>query len=99
MEHLKERLSGKSKLTIGYGHVGDSNLHVNISSETHSQELLSLIEPFIFDWTGEILHTALFILTNGYVFTMYYLYCINTVAVYQCCSPPLYMSLYNCAYT
>ena len=38
----------------GFGHIGDSNLHVTIVSDTHSQELMELIEPFIFDWTGEI---------------------------------------------
>ena len=28
------------------------NLHLNISGETHSKELLNMIEPFVFEWTG-----------------------------------------------
>ena len=54
VEVLKQRLSGKSQVVHGFGHIGDSNLHVTIVSDTHSQELMELIEPFIFDWTGEI---------------------------------------------
>jgi len=29
------------------------NLHLNIVGESHSLELLGLIEPFLFDWTGK----------------------------------------------
>ncbi len=28
------------------------NLHLNVIGETHSEELLGLIEPFLYDWTG-----------------------------------------------
>ena len=30
------------------------NLHLNLVGETHSTELLNLIEPFVFDWTGTL---------------------------------------------
>jgi FAD/FMN-containing dehydrogenase len=53
VEVLKQRLSGKSQVVHGFGHIGDSNLHVTIVSDTHSQELMELIEPFIFDWTAK----------------------------------------------
>ena len=29
------------------------NLHLNIVGDSHSTELLNLIEPFVFDWTGK----------------------------------------------
>ena len=28
------------------------NLHLNVVGEGHSTELLGLLEPFVFDWTG-----------------------------------------------
>ena len=31
------------------------NLHLNVVGDTHSTELLNLIEPFVFDWTGTIM--------------------------------------------
>lgn len=30
------------------------NLHLNAVGETHSNELLQLIEPYVFEWTGII---------------------------------------------
>lgn len=37
---------------IGYGHVGDGNLHLNVAAEKFTVEATGLIEPFIFEWTG-----------------------------------------------
>lgn len=36
---------------IGYGHCGDSNLHLNITSPVYDKRLFSLLEPFIYEWT------------------------------------------------
>jgi D-2-hydroxyglutarate dehydrogenase len=36
---------------IGYGHCGDSNLHLNITSPVYDENLFSLLEPFIYEWT------------------------------------------------
>lgn len=52
VELLKERLMGKALIVIGYGHIGDGNLHVNVTSDGFSREVLNLIEPFIFDCAG-----------------------------------------------
>ena len=52
VELLKERLAGKALIVIGYGHIGDGNLHVNVTSDGFSREVLDLIEPFIFDYAG-----------------------------------------------
>ena len=59
MEVLRDRLAGKSKRIIGYGHIGDSNLHLSVASDADSPELRELIEPFVFEWTGEgvLVHT------------------------------------------
>ena len=37
---------------MGYGHVGDGNLHLNISAKEYSDELFRQIEPFVYEWTA-----------------------------------------------
>lgn len=39
---------------VGYGHVGDSNLHLNVSSPEFDPHILSLIEPFVFDYVASV---------------------------------------------
>jgi D-2-hydroxyglutarate dehydrogenase len=36
----------------GYGHLGDGNLHLNISAPSYSEELRQQIEPFVYEWTA-----------------------------------------------
>eukprot|EP00878_Enallax_costatus_P027882 GHUV01030067.1.p2 GENE.GHUV01030067.1~~GHUV01030067.1.p2 ORF type:complete len:122 (+),score=13.79 GHUV01030067.1:244-609(+) len=39
---------------VGYGHVGDGNLHLNVSSPTgYSKELEQVLEPFVYEWTAQ----------------------------------------------
>ena len=52
VEEVRERCSGSALCTVGYGHLGDGNLHLNVISPSHSTELLGLIEPYIFERTG-----------------------------------------------
>jgi D-2-hydroxyglutarate dehydrogenase len=38
---------------VGYGHVGDGNLHLNISAPGgYSSDLEQLLEPFVYEWTA-----------------------------------------------
>jgi D-2-hydroxyglutarate dehydrogenase len=38
---------------VGYGHVGDGNLHLNVSSPSgYNKELESALEPFVYEWTA-----------------------------------------------
>ena len=39
-------------LSLSTHYSSSGNLHLNIIGETHSEELLNLIEPYVFDWTG-----------------------------------------------
>ncbi|XP_061651544.1 D-2-hydroxyglutarate dehydrogenase, mitochondrial [Phyllopteryx taeniolatus] len=48
---MRARLGGRAKSVIGYGHVGDGNLHLNITSPTRDAALLAAIEPFVYEWT------------------------------------------------
>jgi D-2-hydroxyglutarate dehydrogenase len=39
---------------VGYGHVGDGNLHLNVSSSSgYSDQLEQLLEPFVYEWTAQ----------------------------------------------
>lgn len=52
VEAMRDRLQGKAKV-MGYGHVGDGNIHLNISAAQYSKELYDLIEPFVYEYTSQ----------------------------------------------
>ena len=41
------------KSCVAYGHMGDGNLHLNLTSEKYDEKMLGLIEPWIFEWTRQ----------------------------------------------
>jgi len=50
---MRERLEGKGATrVVGYGHVGDGNMHLNITTPEYSQEVMDGIEPFLYEWTS-----------------------------------------------
>lgn len=49
---MREHLRDRAKSVVGYGHVGDGNLHLNITSPTKDPDLLASIEPFVYEWTA-----------------------------------------------
>lgn len=44
---------GSAANVVAYGHLGDGNLHLNISTEQYSDSILSKIEPFVYEWTSK----------------------------------------------
>jgi len=51
-EHLKSKglLNDKAvKYVIGYGHVGDGNLHLNVIADAYTPEIQNALEPFIYE--------------------------------------------------
>ncbi|EGG13922.1 Putative actin interacting protein [Cavenderia fasciculata] len=54
VEVMREKLKDKAVVT-GFGHVGDGNLHLNISTpkQKYSKEFLSNIEPFVYEYTSQ----------------------------------------------
>ncbi|GAX81645.1 hypothetical protein CEUSTIGMA_g9073.t1 [Chlamydomonas eustigma] len=56
VEAVQQRLASQLPhrqdiLTLGYGHVGDGNLHLNVSVPSgYSQEVQEVLEPFIYEW-------------------------------------------------
>ncbi|KAK3269045.1 D-2-hydroxyglutarate dehydrogenase, mitochondrial [Cymbomonas tetramitiformis] len=52
VEDMRVRLGDKGHV-VGYGHLGDGNLHLNISCPTYTPEVEAMIEPFVYEWTSE----------------------------------------------
>lgn len=41
-------------VVVGYGHVGDGNLHLNVSSPSgYDKALEQVLEPFVYEWTAQ----------------------------------------------
>lgn len=38
---------------MGYGHLGDGNLHLNVSAPQYDDAILGEIEPFVYEWTSK----------------------------------------------
>ena len=50
VEECRDRVGDKGT-TIGYGHLGDGNLHLNILVNKFNDEMESLLEPWIYERT------------------------------------------------
>lgn len=53
VEETRDRVGGMA-YTVGYGHLGDGNLHLNCVADAYSDELSSRIEPFVYERTAEL---------------------------------------------
>ncbi|PIA55903.1 hypothetical protein AQUCO_00700314v1 [Aquilegia coerulea] len=51
VEKMRIRLGQRAKV-LGYGHLGDANLHLNISTPEYDDTVLAQIEPFVYEWTS-----------------------------------------------
>ncbi|PGH30195.1 hypothetical protein GX50_07060 [[Emmonsia] crescens] len=38
---------------LGYGHMGDSNLHLNVAVRQYSKDVEKLIEPWVYEWIAK----------------------------------------------
>ena len=58
VQDIRQRVAD-SGITLGYGHVGDFNLHLNVSYDRYNhddgyEKLEKILEPYIFDYLKEI---------------------------------------------
>ncbi|EDQ89466.1 uncharacterized protein MONBRDRAFT_25135 [Monosiga brevicollis MX1] len=53
VEAMRPRVADLATRCVGFGHLGDGNLHLNITSPTASEELFAQIEPFVYEFTRE----------------------------------------------
>ncbi len=60
VEDMRKRLGEKGamgngiKSVVGYGHIGDGNLHINIVADSYDPKIEALIEPYIYEWTSKV---------------------------------------------
>ncbi|XP_010679807.2 D-2-hydroxyglutarate dehydrogenase, mitochondrial isoform X2 [Beta vulgaris subsp. vulgaris] len=52
VDEMRTRLGHPAKV-VGYGHLGDGNLHLNITSPQYDDAILAQIEPFVYEWTSK----------------------------------------------
>jgi len=41
------------RAVVGYGHMGDSNLHLNVSTRYYDKRVEETLEPFVYEWIAE----------------------------------------------
>ncbi|KAH8163193.1 hypothetical protein CIB48_g5053 [Xylaria polymorpha] len=39
---------------VGYGHMGDCNLHLNVAARRYDKRVEEVLEPFVYEWIGKI---------------------------------------------
>lgn len=54
VERCRERMGKLATCTVGYGHIGDSNLHLNVTVPEYSKEIMELLEPWLQEETGKV---------------------------------------------
>lgn len=47
---MRERMEPLGATVVGYGHLGDGNLHLNVSAPSYDSKFLSVIEPYVYEW-------------------------------------------------
>eukprot|EP01147_Barroeca_monosierra_P004206 gene4206-6552_t len=52
VDAMRSRVKNIATRCVGYGHVGDGNLHLNITSPEPNDQLLEAIEPFVYEFTA-----------------------------------------------
>lgn len=53
VDAMRARLPASAR-TVGYGHVGDGNLHLNVVTPSQDPAVQALIEPFVYEWTRDV---------------------------------------------
>jgi len=48
----RQRIGSKGKV-VGYGHIGDGNLHLNVATPVYDDTVMSLLEPFVYEYTAK----------------------------------------------
>lgn len=51
---MRERVGDLATTVCGYGHVGDSNLHLNVLCNEFTDEIYKCVEPFVYEYTAKL---------------------------------------------
>ncbi|CAN0153156.1 unnamed protein product, partial [Discosporangium mesarthrocarpum] len=50
-KETRRRLAGYPEaFVVAYGHLGDGNLHLNVTTTSKDESVVEILEPFIFEW-------------------------------------------------
>ena len=52
VEETRERVAGLPCRVFGYGHLGDGNLHLNVSAPRYDDAIQERLEPWVYEWTA-----------------------------------------------
>ncbi len=52
VEAARARVAGLPCRVVGYGHLGDGNLHLNVSTPVYDDAVLERLEPWVYEWTA-----------------------------------------------
>lgn len=54
VEMMRKRLENMNCIRVcGFGHIGDSNLHLNVTSKKFDKQIQDMIVPFIYDYVAK----------------------------------------------
>ncbi|CAG9115395.1 unnamed protein product [Plutella xylostella] len=51
---LRAKLGDRASVVYGYGHVGDGNIHINLTVPEYTKEIHSELEPYIFEEVSKL---------------------------------------------
>ncbi|KAI9986899.1 hypothetical protein PInf_025868 [Phytophthora infestans] len=53
VEEVREKMAPLGAEVVGFGHMGDCNLHLNISTLEYDEKVFNALEPYVFEWTSK----------------------------------------------
>lgn len=54
LPELKKQFDDEAKAIFGFGHIGDSNLHITVLSDEYNEEFHGRVDAFVFDFTARL---------------------------------------------
>ncbi|XP_021704452.1 D-2-hydroxyglutarate dehydrogenase, mitochondrial isoform X2 [Aedes aegypti] len=51
---MKTRVGHLVKVVCGFGHIGDSNIHLNIAGDELTPEIRQLVDPYVYEFTSKL---------------------------------------------
>lgn len=53
VKDLRNRIGDRVLNIVGYGHIGDGNLHLNIVTQEYDKNIHQHLEPYVFEWVKD----------------------------------------------
>ena len=54
VEETRQRVAGKAVRCAAWGHIGDGNVHLNVSVPQHDPRVAALLEPFVYEFAAAV---------------------------------------------